>query len=958
MEAFMHLVQAKDVVRTGRDGSFKATRLRPGARQSLVVSHDAFESRTLGGIDLAPGATRSVTVTLPRGRSVRGVVKDEDGVPVAAAEVHLMQAMSFSRGGSHMSFVGGPSQRPALETGPAGTFEIKGLTAGDYRLSVQKRGYTRESVDPLKVSDASGQEPIEVVLHTGASISGLVHAKSGAGAAGYRVMANPVGGGTAGQPFQSMSEGPTGADGAFVVEGLLPGQAYKLLVLREGVGTPEEKGQASAPADGVDLVVDGSGRIRGSVADTEGRPVPDFQVSYSAASHGGMRIMFGFGSPAPGTAESPLSVHADDGAFVLDDVPAGQWNVKVLAKGYQPGAAANVTVPEGGISEDVDVRLARGTTIRGQVVESASGRGVADAQVEAQPAHERSYFFGFNPMANPNAVNTDADGRYEIAGLAPGTYSLKATHPDWTEATATVDLKDQPVSVDLRLGKGGRVTGTVVSGGRPVPSASVSLAPTGEFGPTGRSAVTDDAGRFVFERLTAGRYTVSADLRGQSSAPVETVLASEDGTQDVTVTLGAGALIRGVVSGLPEDGRGGLSVNASGPTDYFASTRTAPDGTFELAGAPTGVVMLNATSGSFLSGSRSANTQVTIAEGQSEVSAEIVFEDGFRLEGHVTRGGQPVTDAYVFAAAPGGRWGATGQTDETGAFALAGLKEGTYDVSASSRSGGSVDRKVDVKADMTADLEIPSARLAGTVVEADSGKPLADAVVSSERQGPEHRFMTATSDSAGRFAIEGLDPGVYHVTVRKPAYQTDVRELTAEEDADVRIELRRGEGIGIDAHDGIYGMPLRSLMVRAVGAQGTAFTGSVELDSAGHGEIPSLAPGTYTLLVASQGYAPASIPPVMVPAAPIAVSLTPGGTVALVVGSQTLAKPDASGRILKADGSVYLPWIFSSDGVIKLTTPNRRIENVAPGHYAFAVDGGGRKEFDVTEGGSTTVTLP
>jgi large repetitive protein len=957
MEAFMHLVQAKDVVRTGRDGSFKATRLRPGARQSLLVSHDAFESRTLGGIDLAPGATRSVTVTLPRGRSVRGVVKDEDGVPVAAAEVHLMQAMSFSRGGSHMSFVGGPSQRPGLETGPDGTFEIKGLTAGDYRLSVQKRGYTSGTVDPLKVSDVSGQEPIEVLLHTGASISGLVHTKSGVGAAGYRVMANPVGG-DAGRPFQSMSEGPTGPDGAFVVEGLLPGQAYKLLVLREGVGTPEEKGQASAPADGVDLVVDGSGRIHGAVADSDGRPVSDFQVSYSAASHGGMRIMFGFGSPAPGTAESPLSVHADDGAFVLDDVPAGQWNVKVLAKGYQPGAAANVTVPEGGTSEDVDVRLARGTTIRGQVVESASGRGVADAQVEAQPAHERSYFFGFNSQANPNAANTDADGRYEIAGLAPGTYSLTATHPDWTEATATVDLKDQPKIVDLHLGKGGKVTGTVVSGGRAVPSASVSLAPTGEFGPTGRSAVTDDAGRFVFERLTAGRYTVSADLRGQSGAPVETVLASEDATQDVTVTLGAGALIRGVVSGLPEDGRGGLTVNASGPSDYFASTRTAPDGTFELAGAPTGVVTLTATSGSFLSGSRSANTQVTIADGQTEATAEIVFEDGFRLEGHVTRGGQPVTDAYVFAAAPGGRWSATGQTDETGSFALDGLKEGTYDISASSRSGGSVDRNIEVKADTTADLEIPSAHLAGTVVEADSGKPLADAVVSSERQGAARRLTTATSDSAGRFAIEGLDPGVYHVTARKPAYQTDVRELTAAEDADVTIELRRGEGIGIDAHDGIYGMPLRSLMVRAVGAQGTAFTGSVELDSAGHGEIPSLAPGTYTLLVASDGYAPASPPPVMVPAALIAVSLTPGGTVVLAVGSETLARPDASGHILKADGSVYLPWVYSSDGVVKLATPNRRIENVTPGHYTFAVDGGARKEFDVAEGGSTTVTLP
>ena len=33
---------------------------------------------------------------------------------------------------------------------------------------------------------------------------------------------------------------------------------------------------------------------------------------------------------------------------------------------------------------------------------------------------------------------TDAEGLYEIAGLAPGTWSVTASHPEWSEATVTV----------------------------------------------------------------------------------------------------------------------------------------------------------------------------------------------------------------------------------------------------------------------------------------------------------------------------------------------------------------------------------------------------------------------------------------------------------------------------------------------------------------------------------------
>ena len=67
---------------------------------------------------------------------------------------------------------------------------------------------------------------------------------------------------------------------------------------------------------------------------------------------------------------------------------------------------------------------------------------------------------------------------------------------------------------------------------------------------------------------------------------------------------------------------------------------------------------------------------------------------------------------------------------------------------------------------------------------------------------------------------------------------------------------------------------------------------------------------------------------------------------------------DAQGRILYPNESVYFPFIYSSDGTIRLSYPVRRLENLAPGSYVFAVDGGARKPFEVREGGSTVVSLP
>jgi hypothetical protein len=768
-----------------------------------------------------------------------------------------------------------------------------------------------------------------------------------------------------------MTEEATGPDGGFVLEGLTAAESYDLQAIGNG-GLGPRKAGVVAPADGVDLTVNGSGQIRGRVVDADtGRAVADFQVRYQPDAQGGMRVFVG--GPGAGRGRGPYErqpFHAEDGAFVLEDVPAGRWSVEAFAQGYQSGSVGSVSVGEGDSTDVVEVRLSRGGVLSGRVIESRSAKPILDATVRAEPSGGGGPRMGMFRMGGAdNETTTDADGRYELAGLAPGSWVVTASHPDWSEATASVEIKDAAASADIRLGRGGSVGGAVLAGGRPVGGATVTLSASGDAGmrPSAgfmgggeQSTLSDEGGRFRFERLSPGRYQLSAGLRDQTSAPAEAVLTGDD-TQEVQLTLAKGALLKGVVSGLPEAQLAGVSVNASGQ-DYFASARTGTGGAFELSGVPEGTISLRASVGDFMAGSRSAQATVTIAPSQAEASAEIVFEAGFKVDGHVTRGGRPVTDAMVMAFPDGGgnRRSASARSDESGGFVLEGLDAGKYNFMANAQAGAPIRRTLEIGGDTTVDLEAPPARLAGTVVEADTGRPLGEVAVRIEDEGDGARFVNVdTTDGSGRFEFEDMEPKAYRVSFQKSAYQVESRQLQAAEESDVRVELRRGEGMALEAKDGIFATPLRGLFVRVNDASGAAvFAGSVSLDSDGRGEVPSLKPGVYELRAESSGYAPVRLSSVQVPSRTLSLLLTPGGSLEIQSGPATLALPDATGRLIGGDGRVYLWNTFSTDGKIRLNGPVRRLENVAPGAYTFEVEGGVRRDAQIAEGGRAVVTLP
>ncbi|HYN43420.1 MAG TPA: carboxypeptidase regulatory-like domain-containing protein, partial [Thermoanaerobaculia bacterium] len=532
-----------------------------------------------------------------------------------------------------------------------------------------------------------------------------------------------------------------------------------------------------------------------------------------------------------GGAGETVAVEAPDGRFALEDVPAGKFQVVVAAKGYQVGRAGGVVVEEATTTDGVEIRVPPGSILRGRVTDAKSGRGVPEARVGVAGEAGGPSFPGSNSSGD---LVTDVDGRFEAEGLAPGKVNVSVQHADYTERTESVELKEGGSSVEVALSHGSSLGGVVLSETRqPMPGAEVALeganSPGRGFG-GGETAATDAAGRFRFDHLSPGRFTLRASVPGQTTEPVEAVLVSGESKDDVTLVLAGGATIRGVVSGLPDAQRAGVNVNASGPREYWASVRTGAGGRFELTGAPAGTISLRATAGDFLSGStRSAIGSVTLAEGQKEAEAEIVFEGTGTLSGHITRGGPPVADARVFVGGNRGVFSASARTDESGSYRIEGIVPGDYTVNVQAAVGGgrAVSKEIRIDGEASLDVELPMARLFGIVVDGSTKQPLADARVTATPDGSASgRPGFATSDSNGRFFVDDVEPGAYTLTLRRSGYQeaSDKASATDEGGDAGTIEMTRGEGLELRVRDGIYQIPLRSANVRVKDGTGATVT--------------------------------------------------------------------------------------------------------------------------------------
>jgi hypothetical protein len=259
--------------------------------------------------------------------------------------------------------------------------------------------------------------------------------------------------------------------------------------------------------------------------DQDREPVPDALVA------------FRFVEARPASDEARTRTSAEvasdaEGRFVAEGLDEGQYLVTATRSGSAPARVD--LVPTG--TTDLELVLGAGASLEGEVRDAATAAPLAGFSVVVLL---RVGELGREPYLSTTVF--DAEGRYEIPGLAPGEYDVVATARDYApSAEQRISIPDPlpeaPVRADFDLGRGGRITGTVVDSvtRRGLEHARVSLEAALGTGPETAvplraTTTTDAAGRFELGGLSAGLRSIFAAAAGHHRRLISGLAVDEGG---------------------------------------------------------------------------------------------------------------------------------------------------------------------------------------------------------------------------------------------------------------------------------------------------------------------------------------------------------------------------------------------------------------------------------------------
>ncbi len=578
-------VEAEDAngVWSGRadgGGEVRFRGLEGGGVQVRVLLDGALVG--VSGTRVSPDALATLEVRVAPAVRVTGrVTSAADGGPVEGATV-AVEIRNHDR----------RFPPPPAQSGADGSYSLPAGKGKDWvAVAATAPGFVRGTAYRPLPWEAGTSLTLDFRLDPAVAVSGTVRDPAGSPVAGAVVVAEPAGRDHAppdpgtlrfADPADRPLAAVTGPDGAYRLDGLLPGGAFRILARKDGFAPSKEGNEVLLPGGGslaLDLTLQRSGEIFAAWSGGEGRGPVLATVRVRDASGATVAESSGQGTcRIPGIAPGPCTVivasEENGSARGAVEVRAGE-TVKVdLVLGFG----------EGLLAEGVVVDRAGAPVPRARVllvgVDGGDGPG---------PALVGERF--------PLEATAGRDGRFALDGGGARLPSARL----FVRAGGFLHLLTPPRELparDLRLvlDRGGAIhlrlefpPGVPRQG-----DAGMVLCFQPEEGPlvSRRGGVRDMTGEFRWEGLPAGRGWFSARA-GNLLVEERSVEVPAGGVADLGVLpFEAGADLEGRVV----DGAGapvpGARVMPAGPLHQDLFAEAGGDGRFTLRGLPDGTVEL------------------------------------------------------------------------------------------------------------------------------------------------------------------------------------------------------------------------------------------------------------------------------------------------------------------------------------------------------------------------------
>ncbi|MEM9801716.1 MAG: carboxypeptidase regulatory-like domain-containing protein [Planctomycetota bacterium] len=666
----MHFLEAMSngevaMLRTTADdaGRFAFRGVVPAEGYELAAIGDGIAISHALDVAVRAGEDTHVVIVGRPGGTVRGrmMFRPEGGdaapLPLAGARVGALP-----RGLRHLKLAREILIGTHAVTGADGSYEIHGLPSGSADLLAMADGHVPGRGPLVGVAAGTVAVAPDFVLQRGPMVRGRVVDADGVPVAGARALWNIIDvRAVEGQPslaplllagMRDFAYPESDPSGRFVAGPFTGRPPYSLRVVAPGFETARLEWQPSAAGASVDGVLSPEsldevvvelrrgGGVSGVVVDASSEaPVASFTVAVSGRIES---------NPAAPSRWNPFArgveVEHPEGRFRIDEVAPGRRTIEVQSDGYLDGRV-ELDVVEGGTAPDVVVRLTRGSTVRGTVVDP-DGSPVAGAQITTEEL-VKSFFtrmeasraevedelairgarnrgrppVGFLRYAAAlglmgSSVTTSApDGTFEVLGLEPGPHEVLAFHRSFRPASVPVEVlpgdETEPVTVEMT--EGGGLRGTVEDRfGRPVADATViAMSPGLAGGPTTNGdfhqSRTSTDGSYEMLHMEGGPYFLIV-TRGDEHLALTSFLgslnfslASVPGdrvvTHDLVDTSAAACRVHGFVlrDGAPVDSGIMLALNLDAEGFLGLDFKAAPienDGRYAFEGLAPGEYQL------------------------------------------------------------------------------------------------------------------------------------------------------------------------------------------------------------------------------------------------------------------------------------------------------------------------------------------------------------------------------